>query len=93
MSDESRAVAEILRDAIKRGRERCRQLEKLDIDKLVAAGTLKPLRGRWFEFDCNIHDLPEGLTYLATEVATGRNGKHKIKLGDRDAMLKVLRQY
>jgi hypothetical protein len=73
-------------------RKRREELEALDLDALVKSGQLISLGRGWYETPGKDLNLPVGVDYLAIELHQEQDGRVKVKLADREQMLKVLRE-
>jgi hypothetical protein len=92
VTDEHPDLKNLFKEIKQTAQEKCKELEKLDLDKLIEEGRLVPLSKQWYEVTGNIHDLPDGVGILATEIGTTKSNKPKLKLADRGKMLISLRK-
>lgn len=89
MNTEQERLAALIVEIREKARKQREDLEALDLDALVASGQLIPREPGWYDVP---GDLPAGAWHLATEASQTTDGRLKVKLANRDQMLKLLRE-
>ena len=82
---------EWVRSVIVKAKEQRDILRKFDLDAVVKSGTLKRVgRTSWYEFGGNVGQLPPAIGILGEGMEITKSGRTRIKLANRDRMLRVL---